>query len=402
MSAQLAQLLEDRAQYQEQLDIVLASLNDDPRNEELLGLKAELDSALEIIDESMAELKKEESTASSNKKADTQRYQSTPDASAADATATKSSANEASHQDDAARVVYKVNESILARWVTGDKSFYPARIMSVTGSATVPMYTVKFKSYDTIETLRARDIRPLHTTTNNSNSSTATKRKADGSSSSHGGHAETADSSAAHSGSSTPLSPATSTPPPPPPAAHSSSSVPPQFQAQPPPPPPPPSADPVAAAPPPPMSTAIPPPSRFRTIDRFSQGVVSSASPQLYTQPAEFHKQQQQQQQTTGGAANSTGSGAGPSSSATPLGAEEPPVKKFKKIKATKQLEAGKSKWQEFSNKGKTGKMGTKKDSMFRTPEGIHGRVGFTGSGQAMRKDVTRSRHVYQTNDDVD
>lgn len=28
--------------------------------------------------------------------------------------------------------------------------------------------------------------------------------------------------------------------------------------------------------------------------------------------------------------------------------------------------------------------------------------VGFTGSGQAMRKDPTRSRHVYQTNDDLD
>lgn len=28
--------------------------------------------------------------------------------------------------------------------------------------------------------------------------------------------------------------------------------------------------------------------------------------------------------------------------------------------------------------------------------------VGFTGSGQAMRKDPTRSRHVYQPNDDLD
>lgn len=28
--------------------------------------------------------------------------------------------------------------------------------------------------------------------------------------------------------------------------------------------------------------------------------------------------------------------------------------------------------------------------------------VGFTGSGQAMRKDPTRSRHIYQPNEDVD
>ncbi|RBQ65678.1 hypothetical protein VDGD_21697 [Verticillium dahliae] len=39
---------------------------------------------------------------------------------------------------------------------------------------------------------------------------------------------------------------------------------------------------------------------------------------------------------------------------------------------------------------------------MFRTPEGVHGRVGFTGSGQAMRKDPTRSRHVYQQNEEVE
>ncbi|KAK2075348.1 hypothetical protein P8C59_009480 [Phyllachora maydis] len=81
--------------------------------------------------------------------------------------------------------------------------------------------------------------------------------------------------------------------------------------------------------------------------------------------------------------------------------ADENPKKKVKKIKATKELEAGKSKWQEFSTKGKHGK-GAKKDSMFRTPDGVHGRVGFTGSGQPMRKDVTRSRHTYQQNDELD
>ncbi|CAK7220458.1 hypothetical protein SBRCBS47491_004195 [Sporothrix bragantina] len=393
MSAQLAQLQEDRAQYQEQLDLVLSSLNDDPGNDELLGLKAELSSALEIIDESMAELKPEtgsKSTTARNKKNDSQRQQTAPEAASG-------AAAPPANDDVAARVVYKVNESILARWVTGDKAFYPARIMSVTGSATQPMYTVKFKSYDTIETLRARDIRPL-APTNSSSTTAATKRKAEGS-------AEVTESSAAASGSSTPLSPAASTPPPPPPPSGPPSAPSSHFHTQPPPPPPPPSGSSATAAaavppppPPPPASTAIPPPSRFRTIDRFSQGVVSSASPQLYTQPAQLH-QQQQQQQRAGVVPNNASSGA---SSATPLDAEEPPVKKFKKIKATKQLEAGKSKWQEFSSKGKTGKPGTKKDSMFRTPEGIHGRVGFTGSGQAMRKDVTRSRHVYQTNDDAD
>ncbi|CAK7262769.1 hypothetical protein SEPCBS57363_000212 [Sporothrix epigloea] len=402
MSAQLAQLQEDRAQYQEQLDLVLTSLVDDPGNNELLGLKAELSSALEIIAESIAELKPETNTksrASSSRKTDLPK-QNVPGESPLSAPL----ANGSAQNDDAAgRVLYKVNESILARWVTGDKAFYPARIMSVTGSATAPMYTVKFKSYDTIETLRARDIRPLAPVNSSSGSTvggsttTATKRNVDSS-------ADAAES------------PATLTPPPPPsPGPLSSSSLSHSYAQPPHPPPPPPppnynsaTAASVAVPPPPPppssppftASTTIPPPSRFRTIDRFSQGVVSSASPQLYTQPAQSHQQQQQVPQRVGGVyADITGPG---SSSAAPPGADESPVRKFKKIKATKQLEAGKSKWQEFSNKGKTGKPGSKKDSMFRTPEGFHGRVGFTGSGQAMRKDVTRSRHIYQTNDEAD
>lgn len=94
------------------------------------------------------------------------------------------------------------------------------------------------------------------------------------------------------------------------------------------------------------------------------------------------------------------------------------PAKVPKKIKANKELEAGKTKWQDFAAKGKFGKA-VSKPSMFRTPEGVHGRgkapsvisketspwliacvVGFTGSGQTMRKDQTRSRHIYQTNGD--
>jgi survival-of-motor-neuron-related-splicing factor 30 len=45
----------------------------------------------------------------------------------------------------------------------------------------------------------------------------------------------------------------------------------------------------------------------------------------------------------------------------------------LRKVKANKELEAGKTKWQDFSNKSKIGKAG-KKESMFRTPEGINAR----------------------------
>ncbi|SPQ26843.1 3259d159-231f-471b-beb3-3605e2d925fe [Thermothielavioides terrestris] len=209
-------------------------------------------------------------------------------------------------------ITYQVNDNVMAKWVSGDKGFYPARITAVTGSSTAPIYTVKFKSYDTVETLRAKDIRPV-----------AQKRKADGTAvpSTSGGTGTGTGGSA-----------------------------------------------PSAAA-----ATANPSP---LTPTAANNGIVLSAAADMYPQAQAANK----------AAAESN---------------DEKPRPKFKKIKATKELEAGKNKWQEFTTKGKFGKA-VKKDSMFRTPEGIHGRVGFTGSGQPMRKDPARTRNIYQPNDDLD
>ena len=74
-----------------------------------------------------------------------------------------------------APVTFSVNDAVLAKWKTGDRSFYPARITSITGSATNPVYIVTFKNYATTETLRAHELKP---TTNPSMSNN--KRKADG------------------------------------------------------------------------------------------------------------------------------------------------------------------------------------------------------------------------------
>jgi survival of motor neuron-related-splicing factor 30 len=49
------------------------------------------------------------------------------------------------------------------------------------------------------------------------------------------------------------------------------------------------------------------------------------------------------------------------------------PAKIPKKIKAKKELEAGKNKWQDFTAKGKIGKS-TKKESMFRTGDSVTAR----------------------------
>ncbi|KAF5557626.1 splicing factor spf30 [Fusarium napiforme] len=275
----IAEIEQEKKTYQEQFDIVLGQLRDDPDNVELKALKDELNSFIDLLNEQIAELKpaqapkpapKEPSPPPQPEKWSRENHPAFKKAAPVE-------------EEKQAPVNYQVNDTILAKWVSGDKAFYPARITSITGSSTDPIYTVKFKSYDNTETLRSRDIRPV-----------SNKRKAEG-------------------------TPTTSAPPTPP-----------------------------------------------------APGLVSSAGATVYPEAKKAAEQD---------------------------GEVKPP--KAKKIKAKKELEKNKNKWQEFSAKSKFGK-NQKKDSMFRTPDGVHGRVGFTGSGQAMRKDPTRSRHVYQMNDELD
>ncbi|KAI0198141.1 hypothetical protein F4808DRAFT_436648 [Astrocystis sublimbata] len=302
--ADITSIEEDIKQFREQLDVVEAGLRDDPGNAELLDLKSELDDALSLLNESLAELKPTKAPPKSQAPA--------PQPSAPAPPPVQEKWSRENHpafkkaqppppedkEPDAGPVNYNVNDNVMAKWVSGDKGFYPARITSITGSSTAPIYVVKFKSYDNTEQLRSKDIRPI-----------AQKRKADG----------------------TPIN---------------------------------------AAAP-----FAAPAPS-------FSS---SSANPGVISAAASINPELAQKSRDE--ALDNAGDGK----------------PKAKKIKAKKELEAGKNKWQEFNNKSKFAKTNkSKKDSMFRTPEGVHGRVGFTGSGQAMRKDVSRTRHIYQANEDLD
>ncbi|KAI1149654.1 hypothetical protein F4825DRAFT_453261 [Nemania diffusa] len=310
--ADISSIEEDVKQFREQLDVVEAGLRDDPSNAELLALKSELDDALSLLNETIAELKPAKATSS---KPQAQAQARAPSPSPTPAVPEKWSREnhpafkkpqppEEKDVDAGVPVNYKVNDNVMAKWVSGDRAFYPARITSITGSSTAPIYVVKFKSYDNTEQLRAKDIRPV-----------AQKRKADG----------------------TPVGGDTG-----------------PFAAP-------------AQQPPPPASAST----------STNPGVISAAAsinPEL--------------------AQKSREAALGNTGDAQP---------KPKKIKAKKELEAGKNKWQEFNNKSKFAKANkSKKDSMFRTPEGVHGRVGFTGSGQAMRKDVSRTRHIYQANEDLD
>jgi len=162
-------------------------------------------------------------------------------------------------------VTFSVNDTVLAKWKSGDKAFYPARITSITGSSSKPVYIVTFKSYATTETLSAHEIKPI--------SNDSKKRKADGI-------------------SGTPLTP---------------------------------------AAP-------------------LNSNVISAAAD---INPALASQAKKEPSKVSDGPVR--------------------PAKMPRKVKANKELEAGKSKWQDFSTKGKVGKV-AKKESMFRTPDGVNAR----------------------------
>ncbi|KFZ19394.1 hypothetical protein V502_03684 [Pseudogymnoascus sp. VKM F-4520 (FW-2644)] len=298
MSSEIAALEAEIKEYRLQLETVQLGLQSDAGNAELLELKNELDQVIALSQSAIADL----APPSAPPKA---QHKASPAVAAPSAPEKWKRENHPKFRDAAAAPAaeeeesrekpnFQVNDTVLAKWHSGDKGFYPARITSITGSSVDPVYIVKFKSYDTVETLRGRDVKAV---------STAAKRKADGT--------------------------------------------------------------PVSAS----------------GERRESAGGVISAE-------ADIDKEAQVARERE---ASKVGDG--------PVRPERAP----KKIKANKELEKGKSKWQDWAAKG-MGKKGTpgvkKKESMFRTPEGVHGRVGFTGSGQSMRKDPSRSRHIYQTNGD--
>ena len=247
-----------------QLETVQLSLQNDPDNTELQSLKLELEEVISLTEAAIAELKPpsvptpvaEPSTPPVKEKWSKENhpaYQAgyrKPEIEPEEANASAS---------------FSVNDTVSARWKSGDGGYYTARITSITGSSSDPVYIVTFKNYGNTETLKAKDIKPL--------SNEARKRKADG-----------------MSGSSTP----------------------------------------------------VPPPS--------NPNVISAAAS---VDPALAQQARREPSKVSDGPIR--------------------PAKIPRKVKANKELEAGKTKWQDFAAKTKAGKM-TKKDSMFRTGDGVKAR----------------------------
>ena len=247
-----------------------SSLQVDPDNAELQSLKTELEEFISLTEQSIAELRPTLTPAPLRKskpspplvkekwsKENHPAYQ----AGYRKPTVEPAPADELQHPTP-----FSVNDNVLARWVSGDNAFYPARITSITGSSSKPIYIVSFKSYSTTETLTAKDIKPI-------SSNDARKRKADGM-----------------------------------PGTPSPQSLP------------------------------------------ANSSVISAAAD---INPALANQARKEPSKVSDGPAR--------------------PTKMPRKVKANKELEAGKTKWQDFSNKSKVGKAG-KKESMFRTPDGIHAR----------------------------
>ncbi|KAI0030655.1 hypothetical protein K488DRAFT_79520 [Vararia minispora EC-137] len=123
----------DLETYQVQLSQVETALASDPGNAELASLRSELK---ELIDLTQAALAESEAAASSKAEGSRRTFSSTPTQK------------------------WSAGDECLAKY-TGDGSWYPARIISVGGSAQKPAYSIVFKGYNTTELADGASLKPL-------------------------------------------------------------------------------------------------------------------------------------------------------------------------------------------------------------------------------------------------
>lgn len=247
-----------------QLESLQPGLQADPENAELLNLKAELEELISILEGNLAELKPAAAPAPFKKPS--------PPPVKEKWSKENHPAYQAGYrkptilpEEPEKNTVFQVNDTVLAKWKSGDKGMYPAKITSITGSSSKPIYIVRFKAGGDPETVFSHELKPM--------AHESKKRKADG----------------------TPGTPLT-------PSAPVNPSI-------------------ISAA---------------ASID-------PTLASQAKKEPSKVSD--------------------GPTR----------PAKVPRKVKANKELEAGKNKWQDFTAKGKVGKS-TKKDSMFRTGDGVNAR----------------------------
>ncbi|KAF2837632.1 hypothetical protein M501DRAFT_1018008 [Patellaria atrata CBS 101060] len=149
-------------QYSEQLSSVVNSLATQPDNEAFIGLKQDIEALLALNREHVEELKQELEAAKAKlpapapEKWDRSKHPAfQPGFQRVGSNATPT----AEQPQEEAPTTFNVNDTVMARWITGDKAWYPAKITSKTGSDLDPVYIVVFTGYGNYETVRKADIK---------------------------------------------------------------------------------------------------------------------------------------------------------------------------------------------------------------------------------------------------
>lgn len=147
---------EELKEYETQLATIEEDLLEDPTNQSLIDLKGELTDLIclirEAVNEGIADDSKEdhkEGTFDSEKPLE-------------DDPTNKYFLNE-NLESTKEFQRFNVGDIILAKWLTGDKQYYKAKVTSVTGSSHKPLYTVRFirKDIKIVETVNSDCVRTL-------------------------------------------------------------------------------------------------------------------------------------------------------------------------------------------------------------------------------------------------
>ncbi|EPX72098.1 splicing factor Spf30 [Schizosaccharomyces octosporus yFS286] len=129
-------------QYQSQLALVKISLEKDPANQELSALRNDLEELVQLtrqlIDEKAQELQKQ-------KKLEENQHSTT---------GSQTSAN-------AQKLEFFPGDVVMARWISGDQSFYTGKITAVSGYGANKKYTIQFLDYPEVETVSPRDLKAV-------------------------------------------------------------------------------------------------------------------------------------------------------------------------------------------------------------------------------------------------
>jgi survival-of-motor-neuron-related-splicing factor 30 len=215
--AEIASLEDDIRSYRTQLEDIESLLALDPSNDEYIALKQDITDAIQLTEDALNELRPKPKAAPA------------PRESSPSEPAKWSKENHPAFQPgykkpgdkadaSSAPAVFKVGDQVLAKWVSGDGGFYPARITSLTGSSANPIYYVEFKKYKNTETVKYADLKHVQS----HGGGDSRKRKADGS---------LASAPTPPSASSTPPIGNTVVPPPPPKIISAAASLNPDFVA---------------------------------------------------------------------------------------------------------------------------------------------------------------------------